>query len=245
MYKTSSINLLQRIERHALRKHSDENTEQILKAAATLFRRDGISATTIRAIAKKANMHLGSVTYRFPTKDDLLVALMKRAVEEVSAEVDTVLTRTTDPVERLRLAMRAHLRVLLSGDDAVHVLLLDWHRLPDATRTAFARERANYEKIWDSLIEGAASQGKIVPHLDLELLRHFAFGVGNSVAFWYRPDGPRSTDEIADAFCALIGFGAIAVTARPDDPGFIYERLGALSPERSRRPTTSKEEPSS
>lgn len=233
--------------RHHVRHHSDKNTEQILQAAATLFRRDGISATTIRAIAKKANMHLGSVTYRFPTKDDLLVALMKRAVDEVSAEVDTVLAETSDPVERLRLAMRAHLRVLLRGDDAVHVLLLDWHRLPDSTRAAFARERANYERIWDDLIEGAASQGKIVPHLDLELLRQFAFGVGNSVAFWYRPDGPRTTDEIADAFCALIGFGAIAASARPRNAQGIYERLGALddtSPHHVTQDTHQEENPS-
>lgn len=209
-------------------KHSEQNREQILLAAAALFRRDGISATTIRAIAHEANMLPGSVTYRFPTKDALLVALMRRAIEEVSVEVERVLAEHADPVERLRYAMRAHLRVLLDGDDAVQVLLLDWHRLPESTRDEFAKERKRYEDIWDTLIESAATSGRLVPGLDLSLLRKFAFGVGNSVAFWYRPGGERTTDEIADAFCALLGLGALAPHARHPDPISTYARLGAL-----------------
>lgn len=213
-----------------MNKNAEQNTEVILAAAATLFRQKGIAATTIRAIAREADMLPGSVTYRFSTKDDLLVALMRRAVERVREGVEQMIAETDDPVDRLRFAMRVHLRVLLDEDDAFHVLMLDWHRLSDKTREALARERARYEQIWDSVIQGAAASGRLVPGLDLTLLRRFAFGVGNSVAFWYQPDDPRSIDEIADAYCALLGLGALTREARHPDPTYTYARMGALYP---------------
>ena len=218
-----------------MNKNPEENTEAILTAAAALFRQKGIAATTIRAIAREADMLPGSVTYRYATKDDLLVALMRRAVEKVRDGVERMIAETDDPVERLRLAMRVHMRVLLDGDDAFHVLMLDWGRLSDKTRDALSKERARYEQIWDSVIQGAAASGRLVPGLDLTLLRRFAFGVGNSVALWYQPDDPRSIDEIADAYAALLGLGALSKEARHPDPTYAYARLGALYPWESER----------
>ncbi|HNP63826.1 MAG TPA: TetR/AcrR family transcriptional regulator [Woeseiaceae bacterium] len=204
------------------------SNDRILPAAATLFRQHGVSGTTIRAIAEAAEMLPGSVTYRYPTKESLVVALMEKAVAQVSSEVLAAVEYVQDPIERLRLAMRAHLRVLLGGDDAVYVLLFDWRRLPAATRQQLSSERHRYESIWDGLIYAAAASGQLVPGLDLVLVRKFAFGAANSVAFWYRPDGSRTPDEIADAFSVLIGLGALSEGARSPVSIDMYREVGAL-----------------
>lgn len=203
--------------------------DKVRKAAAALFRKHGVSGTTIRAIAKAAKMLPGSVTYQYPTKEALVVALMESAVAEVSAEVLAAVNHVPDPVERLRLAMRAHLRVLLGGDDAVYVLLFDWRRLSPATREQLSLKKQRYESIWDGLIYAAAASGQLVPDLDLSLVRKFVFGAANSVAFWYRPDGPRSPNEIADAFSALIGFGTLSEAARSQKGVDTYRDMGVLS----------------
>jgi len=59
----------------------------LLDAAAKLFRAQGIAGTSVRTIAKAAGMLPGSLTYRYPTKESLLVAMMQRAAERVSSEV--------------------------------------------------------------------------------------------------------------------------------------------------------------
>lgn len=46
----------------------------ILAAACALFERDGYDATTLRAVAREAQVGLGTVCLHFPTKDALLVA---------------------------------------------------------------------------------------------------------------------------------------------------------------------------
>jgi AcrR family transcriptional regulator len=55
--------------------------DKILDAAARLFRLKGFEGATLRAIAKAAGLLPGSLHYRYPTKDALLLALMKRGVE--------------------------------------------------------------------------------------------------------------------------------------------------------------------
>ena len=147
-------------------KQDSSSNDIVLTAAATLFRKHGVSGTTIRAIADAADMLPGSVTYRYSTKEALVVALMERAVAQVSAEVLDAVEYSQNPVERLRLAMRAHLRALLGGDDAVYVLLFDWQRLSAPTRQKLSAERQRYESIWDGLIYAAAASGQLVPGLD-------------------------------------------------------------------------------
>lgn len=203
-------------------------TDGLLDAAARLFREHGVSGTTVRAIAGSAGMQLGSVTYRYPTKESLVLALMQRAVARVIADVTEAVQESEDPVERLRLALRAHIRALVT-DDSVYVLLFDWPRLSEPTRFELSRKRHRYESIWDGLIYAAAASGQLAPGLDLSLVRKFAFGAANSIAFWYQPDGRLEPEQIADAFSAFIGLGTLAPTARPEDVSGAYRRLSAFS----------------
>ncbi len=217
------------------KKATDDTDAQVLTAAAKLFREHGVAGASIRAIADAAGVLPGSVTYRYPTKEALVVALMQRAVADISVRVFEAIEVSSDPVERLRLAMRVHLRTLLDGDDAVFVLLFDWQRLSPESRAALAQERRRYESIWEGLIYAAAASRQLVEGLDLSLVRKFAFGAANSVAFWYRADGPRTPEEIADAFSALIGLGALSEHSRPSPTVETYERMGALRPHPRRK----------
>lgn len=188
--------------------------DRLLSAAAAEFRRHGVAGATVRGIAQSAGVLPGSLTYRFPTKESLVVALMEQAGAHISAAVLEAIDGCADPLERLRLAMRAHLRVLLGGGDAAYVLLFDWRRLSEHTRAALSRERHRYESIWDGLIYAAAASGQLAGGLDLALVRRFAFGAVNSVAFWYREGEALSPDQIADAFSHLIGLGTLSARAR-------------------------------
>ena len=59
--------------------------EDILKAAGLLFRRDGFAATSIEQIAERAELSTGTVYNYFPSKGDLLLALVALDGAEVRA----------------------------------------------------------------------------------------------------------------------------------------------------------------
>jgi TetR/AcrR family transcriptional regulator, cholesterol catabolism regulator len=182
----------------------EDADERILKAAGRLFREKGFAATTVREIASAANMLPGSLHYRYASKDDVLLALMNRAVRRAMAAVRTAIGDEQSPVEQLRLGLRAHLEMLCNGDDSLYVLLFDWRSLPEGAREGVERERGRYETFWDTLLAQAHATGDARPMLDLHLVRQFGFGAINWVATWYRKGSGRTPAQIADAFFSYL-----------------------------------------
>jgi TetR/AcrR family transcriptional regulator, cholesterol catabolism regulator len=193
--------------------------DTLLDAAAKLFRQKGFEATTVREIARAAGMLPGSLHYRYPTKSGLLLSLMKRAVARDLACVRAAIAGPRDPLEKIRLALRARLRLLLSKGDTVYVLLYDWRSLTGGERDEMIRLRDEYEAFWKALLDEAARTGRLRADLDLKMLRMFVFGAVNWVAQWYSPGGPRTPEQIADEFWEFMAFGALddGTQARPDD----------------------------
>lgn len=159
-------------------------------------------------------MLLGSLQYRFPSKEALLVRLMERAVTRATDAVRAATERTGEPLERLRLGVIAHLEVLLSGDDAVYVLLYDWRVLRGDAREAVVRLRDRYEALWDGILYGAAGAGHLRPGIDVRFLRLVGFGAINWVATWYRPGGTMTPAQIADAIFRTMALGIVSEDAR-------------------------------
>lgn len=192
--------------------------ERILIAAGKLFREKGFAATTVREIANAAEMLPGSLHYRYASKDDILVALMKRGVERAIRAVEVQIKGEKNAIERLRIGLRAHLELLCnSSDDSLYVLLFDWRSLTPGAKSGVERERQKLEAYWDGLLLEAHATGKARPLLDIELVRHFGFGAINWVATWYRQGSTRTPAQIADAFWSFLAFGLIHEKSRPAD----------------------------
>jgi AcrR family transcriptional regulator len=66
-------------------KHKADRTARIIQAATQMFRELGFDAVRMEAIAVAAQVSAGTVYNYFPTKKDLLVAIVSREVEEVLA----------------------------------------------------------------------------------------------------------------------------------------------------------------
>lgn len=196
----------------AVRERSDE---RVLEAAARLFREQGFAATTVRDIARAAGMLPGSLHYRYANKEDILAALMERAIDRLIAGVLAAAAASEDPLERLRLAIVEHVRILLSREDSVYVLLYDWRSLSPAAEKAITKQRRRYEQFADELLAAAAAHAPMKPGVDLYLLRQFGFGAANWVAQWFDPKGPYTPAQIADHFFRYLTLGTLS-SASPD-----------------------------
>jgi DNA-binding transcriptional regulator YbjK len=61
---------------------------ELLRATLTVIERDGVAGVSHRAVAATAEVSVASITYHFPTLDDLLVAALSWAAEDLAAELD-------------------------------------------------------------------------------------------------------------------------------------------------------------
>lgn len=207
-----------------------ESNDRVLREAARLFRLQGYAATTVREIAAASEMLPGSLHYRYASKDDVLIALMERAVDKAIAEVQAEIEKVEDPIERLRVGMGKYLEMLLEGDDALFVMLFDWRSLPIGAKRGLDRARSRYEQYWDGLLVAAYATGKSRGVLDVELVRRFGFGAANWVATWYRKDSGRTPRQIADAFWTFLAFGLMNEQSRPADLEAVFERFAPPIP---------------
>src|ERR1700687_1085790 len=98
--------LTKRSARHSLGRMTKAATalhdpDHLLDVAASVFRRAGYGAATLRQICAATGLRLGSLPYRYATKEDLLQDLMARAIERLTAAVRAAVSRSSDPAERL------------------------------------------------------------------------------------------------------------------------------------------------
>jgi len=97
--------------------HRDIKRGEVLDAAETLLLRDGYDNTTMAAIARTARVANNSVYWYFPSKDDLLAAVLRRRQERALSEVANLATSSLQ--ERV-LALLAELDQVANLTAAVH-----------------------------------------------------------------------------------------------------------------------------
>jgi len=76
--------------------------EHILDAAQSVFAREGVQGSSIRAIAREAKCDPALIYYHFPNKEGLLEALLDRTIGPVVAEISAL----GDPQDTRRVAER-------------------------------------------------------------------------------------------------------------------------------------------
>ena len=188
---------------------SDSGEVDPLEAAGRLFRQKGFAATTVRDIADAAGIWPGSLHYRYPTKESILLALMERGIGKSEAAFRNAIAGSADPIERLRLAIRGHLGVLIGNDDATYVLLYEGRGLQGEARAAMVRLRDRYDALWDGLLYRAVGTGRLRVDTDVRLTRLLILGAINWVPQWYSAAGERRPEEIADRFADSLLLGLL------------------------------------
>ncbi len=191
--------------------NNSNRADEIMRESARLFRRKGFSSTSIRNIGDSMGVTSAALYYHFKNKDEVLFGIMHQGIRYVIDAVETVIAGEELPLDQLKAAVRAHVSVSLENQDFAAVLLQDLRHLSAESRSQMVQERDSYETIWADLLKRCADRGAIAPDTDLHLLRLMIFGTLNLIVTWYRPEGERSPQEIADTYYRYIFNGVLEV----------------------------------
>lgn len=174
--------------------------QELLHAAARLFRQKGFAATTTRDIAAAAGMRSGSPFYHFENKAALLFAVMEqgmRAALRCQAAALQSVAEGAAPDTVLRTLVRAHFDVLLGpGSDFIPVMLYEWRSLSAAQRAGIAKLQRDYEGAWGAALQALAAAGRI--GADARIARLMMLGALNWSVQWYKPRRGSTLDELTE-----------------------------------------------
>jgi TetR/AcrR family transcriptional regulator len=111
---------------------------RILDAATDLFGLRGVDAVSLDVIAAEVGVAKQTLLYWFPSKDDLVQAVLQAAVVELSVGVEAAIRASTDdPLDRIDAVVRAVFRSAVRRP-ALLGLVRELSRLPAVSGDRFA-----------------------------------------------------------------------------------------------------------
>jgi TetR/AcrR family transcriptional regulator, cholesterol catabolism regulator len=174
---------------------------ELTREAAKLFAQKGYHGTSIGDIAEALGVQKGSLYSHIKSKDDLLWETLSEGASAFHAALDAI-PDDAAPAEKIRLALRGHLRVVAEQLDVATVFVQEWRYLEDARRDRFVAERRRYEERIRELLREGRDLGELRSDLDVGSAARLLLSAVNWAYTWLRPG--RDTDELADRFFALL-----------------------------------------
>tara|TARA_R100000005_G_scaffold96451_1_gene83440 strand:- start:6043 stop:6744 length:702 start_codon:yes stop_codon:yes gene_type:complete len=206
---------------------ADISRDKVLAAAVQVFSEKGYAGATMREVARVAGLSAGSLYYYFSSKELMMEAVINVSINNVSKTVLNAIAvqpPSASYAEKIKVAIKAHLRgILSSGANAVISRYL-WVQIPDDVKQKHFIAQSAYEEFWLNLLAAAQNAGEIRADLDARLTRTILLSAINSALDWYRPDG-KSVDEIADIFFKLLEGGILTPGLAADDISSPQDRL--------------------
>jgi AcrR family transcriptional regulator len=172
--------------------------DAIIQAAATVFHRNGYHGATMADIAAEVDLTAGSLYHHFPSKQDLLIAVLDRGLGLITGEVRAVVESDDSPANQLRRIVEAHIRAEVENANIAAAVIFEARALlaVPGVRDRVIEQRDALEGLYRRVIEAGIAAGEFRA-VDVGVFVKTMFGALNWVSVWYREGGRLTSDEIA------------------------------------------------
>jgi len=180
---------------------------EIMRGAAAAFRDRGYAATSVRDIARMTGMTPGNLYYYFRNKQEILCFCQDYSLDVLLRQARRIRRKRVGPEEKIRELIRTQMLCMLDElhGSAGHI---EFHAIPRARLRRIIAKRDEYEGVLRSVVREGVRQGRFAP-CDEKLVSLAILGAVNWSARWFRADGGRSPEAIADSFVDYLVRGLV------------------------------------
>ena len=175
--------------------------DDLTREAARLFAERGFHGTSMDALAQALGVQKGSLYSLTGSKQQLLYETMRSGAAAFHAALDDV-PEDAPAVERVRDALRGHLRVVAEQLDVATVFTREWRYLEGEYLDEITAERRRYEERWRALLREGVETGDLRVDLDVGATTLLVLSAANWAYTWL--ERGRDTDALADRFTAIL-----------------------------------------
>jgi len=153
------------------------------------------------ALAQALGVQKGSLYSLTGSKQQLLFETMSAGAKAFHAALDAI-PEDESAIERVRAALRGHLRVVAEQLDVATVFVREWRYLEGERRDEIVAERRRYEDRVRALFSEGRELGELRTDLDEATAALLTLSAANWAYTWLQAG--RDTDELADRFYSLL-----------------------------------------
>ena len=181
----------------------DLRRHQIVSAARELVANGGLHALTFSALESRLAFSRGVITYHFKNKDEIVLALLERAVADIDGATTAEIQAADTYAGKVRAMIAATIRGFLNQPEASAVLVSYWSRI--LTDPALAEVNARLYRTWRRYAAEILSSRRLEGDPDPEAMAALIVGVviGLVTQSYFEP-GAVDVDAAIETACETI-----------------------------------------
>jgi AcrR family transcriptional regulator len=180
--------------------------EEIVQAAAHVFRDRGFEATTLRDVAAALGTDRASLYYYVGSKEELLQEIVSQALRLDIEMAESVKRSRASSPEKIAALIESMVDSYDKNYPHMMVYIEDLGRIArqDSEWSIDVIEQTRaYESLVHSILRKGQRDGTLRSDLPVELCALALFGMINWMHRWYRPDGKWKVEDVAGTFTAI------------------------------------------
>ena len=180
--------------------NSKKAKKSVFEVAAEVFHRKGYDNTSMSDVATAAGLTKAGLYHHVSSKESLLFTVLDSGLDLTESYVMEPLEAISEPVERLRMMIDLHLRLVLEERNLeVTGLLHECKTLSTSDRTRVNRRKKEYVRMTTKLIADVVKKHHITD-VDPKLAAFALLGMLNWTYQWYKTSGSSSREQIVETF---------------------------------------------
>jgi len=168
----------------------DKRRDAILETAARLYAVKGFRGASVAALAKACRTSKSLIYHYFPSKDDILYAVMAEHLDSLTEAAEAACASGSAD-ERLRALTVAFMRLYASAQNQHKVLLNELDNLPPERRADVVAKQRRIIAAAEAVI------AEIAPGGGARVNTMLFFGMINWTHTWFDPQGPFMPEALA------------------------------------------------
>lgn len=170
--------------------------QEILNAATKLFFEQGYDNATTRELAGMAGVSKASIYYHFKDKEEILLNVLKNAVEQLHDAFKLCVSDEEEPQKNLFNIVFNLLNIIQTDKMQIGLLIKEIERLKPEQRGLIQKKVHAAYKLVEDEIKKLESQGKL-KSLNINALSFSLLAMCNWTYHWFEPDKPLTTEDLA------------------------------------------------
>jgi AcrR family transcriptional regulator len=176
--------------------------QQIIDTSARVIAQRGYHGTSTAELCEANEVGKGALYYYIGSKEQLLVAIHDRVMDEVMVGADRVAAAGGTPPERLAALGVELLEVIHRYPDHVWVFLHEFPALTGENAETFRRRRRDYETRVEQVFEAGQRSGHF-RDLDPPMATKAWLGMHNYTYLWLRTGGRVTVADLAAQYADI------------------------------------------
>lgn len=185
----------------------ETKSHAILDSAAALFAKEGYPSAKMQDVAKACGATKSMLYHYFPTKDDLLFAMLMEHLERVVHSVETAIALEVPPRDKLQAMVQVYTQKSAQSRRRHMIAMQDVKYLPRAKQTPLIELQ---RKLTDLVAELLREVNPDLPDDVYKPYTMMLIGLLNWTDMWYRPSGAMKPQELCDRLARLFLKGFLA-----------------------------------